>query len=331
MLTTTMIDPCHTFSPRLPNISGDSFSSMVLHMAKRKASMAEKQKKRQAKQKGASSINPFANLPKSKLGVQQTPASAVLDTPIKMSDPQEAASKAKELLQKQRASVDMLTTVREKVESLPSEELTTALENDGYFIVDGFLGDDTILAQMETEAEKLYTDGALEADMSNLGSGEYTVAIKGGAEQYAACPRMVEWVVSTTKHIPEIISDLSLDPSACMATLRTFDRKVFQASLALLTGSDEVPETTQPFTKIVTDVTEDKRRLTLQYYLVPDSWDETCGGGLAFENGGSVQAKRDRLVVCKSDVSSLRKEMWKGNDGMLLGSCLEHHLVQKSE
>lgn len=349
LTTTMMIGPCHSFSPRLlftNHLSRKSTSPslVLLQMAKsqRKPSMAEKRKQRQAKQRGATSINPFADLPKSKLDFQESAASAVLDNaPAQriMSDPVEAASKAKELLKTQRASVDMLTMVREKVESLPSEELTLALERDGYYVVDGFLGEETILAQMESEADKLYTDGALEVDMSNLGSGEYTVAVKGGTEQYASCPRMVEWVVSTTKHVPEIAtpSSLSLDPRACMATLRTFDRKAFKASLALLTGSEEIPEETttskKPFRTIVTDAKEDKRRLTLQYYLVPGSWDETCGGGLSFESGGGVmvQAKRDRLVVWKSDTSAFRKEVWKGTDEMPVGSCLELHLVQKSE
>jgi len=292
--------------------------------------MAEKRKQRQAKQKGQQRPNPFENLPKSKLDFQQSAASKALDTPEKLTDPKEAADKAKELLQNQRDSVDMLTLVRTRIEALPSEDITNGLEQDGYFVFDGLMGNEDILSQLESEATRLYEDGALEVDMGNLGSGEYTVAVKGGQEQYVQCPRTVEWVVSSTKHIPETLPDLSLDPSACMANLRTFDRKAFQASLELLTGSDDVPETTKPFSTVVADPYEDKRRLSLRYYLVPDSWSEDCGGGLRFEKSGPVAAKRDRLVIWKSDSSSMRNEMWKGNDDIQLASCLELHLVGKS-
>lgn len=297
-------------------------------MAKRKPSMSERRKQRQAKQRGGP--NPFADLPKSKLDVQQMPASAVLDTPEKISDPTQAANKAKELLEKQRASVEMLTMVKERVLALSADELWSSLSSQGYYVVDGFIGNESIIAQMESEAEKMYADGGLEVDMGNLGSGEYTVSIKGGQEQYVQCPRTVEWVVSTTKHIPELADKMSLDSSACMATLRVFDRKAFQASVALLTGSEDLPDTTKPFGTTVTDSLEDKRRLSLQYYLVREAWGEDCGGGLTFEAGGDVKPTRDRLVIWKSDSSSLRKETWKGNEDLTLGSCIELHLVQKS-
>ena len=305
-------------------------TTTTLQMGKRKVSMAEKRKLRQAKQRGVLSPNPFADLPKPKFDFQETPASAVLDTSQKTSDPEEAAKKAQELLKTQRASVDMLTFVKERVLAIPAEELESALDRQGYYIMDGLLNDDNILTQMEKETHNMYETGALEVDMSNLGSGEYAAAVKGGQEQYVKCPRMVEWVVSTTKHIPERLAGLSLNPSACMATLRAFDRKVFLASLSLLTGGEDVPDTTKPFSKTVTGA-DDNRRLSLQYYIVPDSWDEACGGGLSFEAGGRVEAKRDRLVVWKSDSTSLRKDMWKGSDLVPLASYVELHLVQKSE
>ncbi len=284
---------------------------------------------RQSKQRGASRENLFTDSRKAKLEIQHTAASTVLDTSETVFDPVAAANKAKELLQAQRESVDMLTKVREKIESLSSDKVMSALKDKGYFIVDGLFSDNAMVEKMEDEGKRLYADGDLEVDVGNLGSGEYTVAIKGGAQQYTKCPRMVEWVVSTTKHCPEILPELSLDSTACIANLRLFDRKAFQASLELLTGSDQIPETTKPFTTVVADINEDKRRLSLQYYMVPSTWDEGCGGGLTFENGGSVTAKRDRLVIWRSDKCSLRKEIWKGNDEVPIGSCIEVHLVGK--
>lgn len=292
--------------------------------------MAEKRRQRQAKQRGKASSNAYADFPKAKLDVQNSAPSSVLDSPEKLSDPTEAAGKAQELLESQRASVDTLSTVKERVLALPTEDVASALENQGYYVVDEFVGDEHILKQMESEAQNMYDNGEFELDMANLGGGEYTVTVKGGQEQYVKCPRVVEWVVSLTKHVPELLDNhMSLDSSACMATLRTFDRKALQASLALLTGSEEVPEATKPFGKTVADTNEDKRRLSLQYYLVSDLWEDACGGGISFENLGSVEAKRDRLVVWKSDSSSLRKEIWKGTDDLSIGSSVELHLVQK--
>lgn len=326
IVMTSLIKLGSPFAPQFYSRTNDS----SLNMAKRKVSMSEKRKIRQAKQRGESQKSIFANLPKAKLDIQQSAVSATLDTPEKISDPVVAAQKAKELLKAQRESVNMLTAVKEKIERLSSEDIVTALDDKGYFIVDGLLNDDVTLETMENEAKTLYSDGALEVDVGNLGSGEYAVAIKGGGQQYVKCPRTVEWVVATTKHFPELLPSLSLDASACMATLKMFDRKAFQASLKLLTGSDQLPETTMPFTVIVPNKDIDKRRLTLQYFMVPSSWDETHGGGVTFESSKSATAKRDRLVVWKSDSCSLRKELWKGTDELPLASYLELHLVEKA-
>jgi len=292
--------------------------------------MKEKRKQRQAKQIGLQFQNPYANLPKSQLDFQETAASKALDTPEKLSNPTEAAEKARELLKVQRASVDMLSKVKARIEALPSEEIMSALNSRGYYIVDSLLADGDVLAQLETEALRLYEGGELEIDMSNLGSGEYTTAIKGGSEQYVKCPRLVEWTVSTTKHLPERMTELSLDSSACMATLRTFDRKAFQASLNLLTGSETVTETKNPFATVVSDPVGDKRRISLQYFLVPESWDPSCGGSISFESGEEVSAQRDRLVLWKSDSVPIWKEMWKGNDAIPFASSIELHLLGKT-
>ena len=302
---------------------------LFLAKPRNKVSMAEKRRMRQAKQRGETRENPFANLPKAKLDFQQTSASQVLDTPEKMSDPVAAAQRAKELLEAQRKSVDMLTMVREKIQSLPSEEIMNSLNAKGYFVMDSLLGDGSISEEMSKEAESLYLDGALEVDVDNLGSGEYTVAIQGGTEQYPKCPRIVEWVVSTTKHLPEVLPKWSLDPSVCMATLRVFDRKAFQASLKLLTGSEQPVDMAKKFTTTVVEPSSDRRRVSLRYYLVSTAWDSSCGGGISLESGDRVDPKQDRLVIWKSESCSLYHDVWHGNDDFPLGPCLEMHLVEK--
>ena len=301
-----------------------------LHMTKRKPSMKEKRKQRQMKQSGEQFKNPFANFPKSELDVKASSVPKELETPQTLFNPTEAAGRARELLKAQRASVDMLTKVRECIEALPPEEIMSGLNEHGFYIVDNLLGDENIVAQLAAEAMELHEAGELEIDMANLGSGEYTTPIKGGTEQYTKCPRLVEWTVATTKHLPHRITEPDLDSSACMAILRTFDRKAFQASLNLLTGSEEVPETNKPFATVVSNPNEDKRRISLQYFMVPESWDPSCGGHISFGCDSVASAKRDRLVIWKSDSTSIRKEVWKGNDDINLASCLELHLLGRA-
>jgi hypothetical protein len=297
-----------------------------LYAVKRKMSMAAKNKRRQAKQQRAPDLQ--ENLSPSELDFKSSKKEE--NAPLRVQDPGEAANQAKELLKAQRESVDMLTRVRERVENLPVEEISKALESpDGYFVVDDFLNDQNILDRLYQESTSMYQEEQMETDASNLGSGEYIANIQGGKEQYVYCPRLVEAVVSTTKHVPEVMKSMSLDASACMATLRMFDRAALKASLVLLTGEaddDLLEQNPRQFSKIVTEP-NDKRRLSLQYYILPEKWDASLGGGLEFEAPGSVAAKRDRLVIWKSDATMYRKQPWKGNDEQSLGGCIELHLV----
>ena len=213
--------------------------------------------------------------------------------------------------------------------------------------------------------------------------------LQGGNEQYQICPRSIEFVVSTTKHFPTILSGIQLDKSNCISFMRTFDRKAWQASIDLLTkatnsgGSsdddnkqndavaddaaatpekdsnsvDDVNENTvltannnnhRPF-RFVKEIEEDKRLLSIRYYLVLDNWKnmEGAGGNLTFQQprGDSttttittVQAKRDRLVLWKSDTTLYRTEPWWVNNNSQetmkndtnipnTASCIELHLL----
>jgi len=303
----------------------------VIFGRKRKPSMAEKRKQRQRKQQHSPAAEVFDQLPKANIDFTDPPDES---QPQRFDDPNAAAEKAKEMVQAQRDSVDMLTMVREKIEALPKEKIEADLNEKGFSVIDGFLGSDEIVQTMQDEGTSMYQSGQdMQVDMANLGGGEYIVTVEGGKEQYVKCPRVVELVVSTTKHIPETLSFIALNPSACMANLRTFDRKSYKASLALLTGNedDTAVSTDAPFASVVpaNELDKDGRRLSLVYYPVPASWDGNSGGGLEFESGGEVEAKRDRLVLWRSDTTLFRKRPWLGTDDVPIASCLELHLVSK--
>ena len=214
----------------------------------------------------------------------------------------------------------------------------------------------------------------MEIDPLNIGSGEYLTSIKGGEEQYTVCPRIVEFVVSSTRNIPEACTmhcendhvrdnnqesaskpsfSLSLDPSACMATLRCFDRNALMASLSLLTGTDDDSVLDDAYKNASYDVTakdgvDDKRRLSLYYFIVPETWNTSDGddddnssttrdgGGFTFEaTGEMVLAKRDRLILVLSDKTKCKKIPWKGSSSSTspntIASAIELHLIEKRE
>lgn len=313
--------------------------------------MAERRKVRQSKSRGEGRTNPFADLPPSKLDWRATAEreedAGNKNEPIRAANPTEAAEKAKALLKAQRDSVKMLTLVKERFDETISNasadgqnKVFDDLTTHGFAVIDSFLNDEDTLAQMVDEGKEMLVEGEMEVDTANLGTGEYITALQGGEKQYTVCPRMVELVVSSTKHVPAAFegydgddNTLELDDSACMATLRAFDRKALKASLALLTGAedDNVLDAADKSLKPVTSGADDQRRLSLFYYVLPEEWDEDCGGGLVFESG-SVSAKRDRLVIFFSKSTKMRAIPWKGNDSstaMTLGNSIEIHLVKK--
>lgn len=336
--------------------------------------MAEKRKKR-AKRLPP---KPIEDLPPAKLDSQQRPvvpatttsttdavaeASGEAQTPAtatatavqeKGTSPQ---TKAQKLLESQRESVAMLTAVREAVEQqLSRDDIRAQLDEQGYWYGDDFLASSRFVDAMATEGVAL-----LQHNMSQgvLGSGEFVESLLGGEAQYQMSPRSIEWVVSLTKHAPAQFAAMSLSAAHCMATMRTFDRNVLEASLRLLLTSPSSDEPgdddkdvaaaianlpKRPWGKVVTDPASDRRRLSLYYYLVPEAWDADCGGGLTFLDNNmnssedhettvktTVAAKRNRLVIFKSDETSIRSEPWRGNSELQHGSCIELHLIQADE
>jgi len=317
--------------------------------------MAKRRQQRQGKSKGLP--NPFADLPTVNLDdlppIDLDISKSETEEPIKVNDPTAAAEMAKELLKAQRNSVNMLTMVRERIiERLSDSIVRTELDDKGFAIVDnmflfGTTNDEKILAELQEEGTRMLQEGGMEVDTTNLGTGEYIIPIVGGEKQYVTCPRMVEIVVSATKHVPEVFNCdnneesfnkcLDLNPSACMATLRTFDRKALKASMALLMGKEDDhvldnPESTSPL-KMIANSDDDHRKLSLYYYIVPDTWDKSCGGGLEFESG-VANAKRDRLVVFYSDKTKCKAIAWKGSDdstATMVGNSIELHLVNNKK
>jgi hypothetical protein len=239
--------------------------------------------------------------------------------------------RAQELVNKQRRSVEMLTLVRERIEQISAEEAHQELSNKGYFVVDNFLDREEIVKELEEEGIKLLDNGV--PDMNNLAMGKYVAPIQGGEEQYLICPRSIEWVVSTTKHFGStVVPDLDLDCEKCLGNMISFNRNALEAAKKLLVGDkDETTENIHannntPFACIVNRNDEnDRRRLSLRYYLVDDDW--SFGGNLEFENQGLVEAKRDRLVVWKSAETPFREEPWQGDTLHCFASCLDLDLI----
>eukprot|EP00586_Coscinodiscus_wailesii_P017307 CAMPEP_0172493452 /NCGR_PEP_ID=MMETSP1066-20121228/24916_1 /TAXON_ID=671091 /ORGANISM="Coscinodiscus wailesii, Strain CCMP2513" /LENGTH=307 /DNA_ID=CAMNT_0013263643 /DNA_START=47 /DNA_END=970 /DNA_ORIENTATION=+ len=251
-------------------------------------------------------------------------------------DENEVKRQASELIQRQRKSVDTLTHIRNCIDSLPSDELKQRLSlPDGKIIIDNFLKDPNLVDELRAETISLYENSKLAT--LELGSGEYGGAITGG-ESYVDSPRCVEFVVSLTKHLPSHVSE-ELNDGASEGRALTFHRSARESALALLLGGDaavmegeEEESATRAF-EFVNSSDDDVRMVSVVYYLVPESWDESCGGGLTFQEEGEermlAEAKANRLVVFRSDGCLHRREYWIGKEGIDYGSCIVVHLVKK--
>mmetsp|Transcript_1789 Transcript_1789/g.2655 ORF Transcript_1789/g.2655 Transcript_1789/m.2655 type:complete len:403 (+) Transcript_1789:201-1409(+) len=320
--------------------------------AKKKGSMADKRKKRARRLPPRQVVVPEGLENSTPVGKwEKTTATGVKpkqEEQPEVKDPgAEEKAKAAQLIESQRKSVATLTYIREKVEALPYAEIAAALkENDnrGYYVLDDFLGDE-LASEIAAESTSLLNSDKLKPDLTHIGSGEYVSEIKGGQDQYADCPRCVEYVVSLTRFMPplldgeKVMGELqSLDSTASMASLRAFDRKARLSSLELLTPGTEEPP--RPFGYANGGDDEDARKVTVLYFLTPSEWTKECGGGVTVrsiggeEDGNSndgdvlVEAKKDRLVIFRSDTCLLRLNAWKGTDELMNGGCLATHLVK---
>lgn len=296
----------------------------------------------------------------------------------------ETKSQAAALIETQRRSVEVLTDVRQRVESLPAEAICKSLissDSDGIgdsnshslcYVFDNLLDDLHLTEEMQAEGRSMFENNKLELDLkAGICSGEYAAAIKGG-EEYADCPRTVEFVVSLTRHLTGLLNRVvvvdgkveveakpeagaevetktgadkllgySLDEAASMAGIRYFNRDARVSSMALLTNNavDDDTESTRPFELVVDGNSDeaDLRKVTLLYFLMPEGWDNKCGGGVTIrsnnDNGDgediTIEAKNDRVVILNSETCLHRMEEWRGSEGMPSGSLIVTHFVGK--
>ena len=181
------------FMPHTFNQKAKAPPGLIL-FAKRKQSMAQKRKRRAGR-----TLSKTIERPKILDTVARTDewtkTVSTSDQVETMKGAEDAKAQASALIETQRKSVDVLTHVRNCVESLPYEEIIeTVLKGDAY-VKDGFLGSE-LCEELKLEGESLLTNEKMELDLqAGLCSGEFATAIKGGEDQYSHCPRCVEYVV----------------------------------------------------------------------------------------------------------------------------------------
>ena len=334
-----------------------------LFMGKRKKlSMKERRKQRAKKQPGYNVdrglLNDSPEVDKSEK-TQPTVAATTPDDCLSPSEGRvdesaETAAKASSLVDSQRKSVDCLTFIRKRVEeSLPIQDAAKSIVEQGYFVTDGFLSSnedvavgDALLTEMFEESSDMLLNGKLQRDIVRLGDGEFVGKIVGG-EAYADCPRLTEYVVSLTRHLPPILnkeidaletsSIFKLDSTASSGSLRMYDRKTKLGAETLLMKpeAEDGDHQDRPFGVICGDdegSENDARRLTAMLFLSHKDWDATCGGGVTVENGARLDAIRDRIILLRSDTCFHRQEPWKGDDkdGMDQASCVIVHFVKET-
>ncbi len=336
--------------------------STSLSMGKRKKpSMKERRKQRAKKQPGFTverglldELPPVDTWEKTQptAGVKRE-AAAEAASVGSSEESEETKAKASSLVESQRKSVDSLTFIRSRVEEVfPINAAAKSIAEQGYFVHDGFLASgedeafgDVLLSEMFQECSEMLSNDKLERDISRLGDGEFIGKIQGG-EFYADCPRLTEFVVSLTRHLPPLLNkemnDLDagdvakLDAAASMGTLRLYDRKTRVGAETLFMKPETDETLDRPFGVICGDsegAENDTRRLTAMIFLSSDEWDpSSCGGGVSIENHETIGAKRDRIVLLRSDTCSHRQEPWKGDDkeGLEQASCVVVHLVKET-
>ena len=296
-------------------------SSTALSAKKKKLSMAEKRKRRGRKLPPRKVERPAVldrTAPIDQWAPTQTTDEAVAqmksqeDAAASAAAAEEAAiqARAAELIASQRKSVDTLTHIKERVEALPCDVIGKELQSKGYYVMDQFLDQAELVSEIESEALAMMEGDKLERDVSNLESGEFATRITGGEEQYTDLPRTVEYIVSSTRHMPPLLEEMgggdvlgcALDATASTGTLRVFDRKARESSLALLS---EAPPA-RDFALVNDGNASDPKKITVVYFLSDLS--ESEGGGLGFEDGTVVSPASDRLVIFRPDTCKHRME-----------------------
>lgn len=243
--------------------------------------------------------------------------------------------------------MDVLTFIKKRIEeNFPVDAAAEALTNKGYFIYDGFFTSqsnndessekdtafaDELLTEMFGEGIDMLSNGKLERDITRLGEGEFVSLITGG-DKYVDCPRLTEYVVCMTRHLPPLLNQLDtvLSNTASMGSIRMYDRKTKLGINELLVGDNTDDDALDRPFGVVCESNEDGRRVTAHLFLSSENWDSTCGGGITVDEGDSAEAVRDRFVLLRSDTCSHRLDAWKGSDrdDLKQAGCITIHFVK---
>ncbi|EJK51490.1 hypothetical protein THAOC_29333 [Thalassiosira oceanica] len=336
--------------------SGNKLEAGPLFGARKKMSMKERRKQRAKKQPGfkvdrslLDDLPPVDSWEKSKPMVAFEAGTEVeVETADAVDDDEtaETQAKASSLVQSQRKSVDCLTYFRKCAEeSFPIRAATESIEEKGWFQYDGFLSShdagigNALLSDMLQEVSEMLANDKMQRDIARLGDAEFTYSIVGG-EEYANCPRITEFVVSLTRHLPPLInkemglsaSMSTLDATKSMGSLRVFDRTTYNGLGELLSST---VSSKRPFATILGDgeeVEKDARLLTAMLFLSSDKWSSReHGGGLTIQEGGvELEVNRDSLILLRSNVSH-RQEPWIGTDqdGLEQAACVVLHFIKE--
>jgi hypothetical protein len=198
---------------------------------------------------------------------------------------------------------------------------------------------------MFSEGVDMLSNDKLDRDITRLGDGEFVGLITGG-EKYKDCPRLTEYVVSMTRHLPPLLNKIAyhldenllpkLDATASMGSLRMYDRPTRVGTESFLVDKNHdciaLDRTFEVICGQRDDSTNDSRRIAAILFLSSKNWDpSTCGGGITIENGETVGAVRDRMVLLRSDTCFHRLDPWIGSDERDLqqSGCITVHFVKE--
>jgi hypothetical protein len=191
---------------------------------------------------------------------------------------------------------------------------------------------DELLTEMFGEGIDMLSNDNLERDITRLGEGEFVSLITGG-DKYVDCPRLTEYVVCMTRHLPPLLMDeldTPLSNTASMGSIRMYDRKTKLGTAELLVDEQSEDEIERPF-GVVCENNDDGRRVTAHLFISSKSWDPIQhGGGITPESVQTIGAARDRLVLLRSDTCFHRLDSWKGSeeDDLKQAGCVTVHFVK---
>eukprot|EP00560_Eucampia_antarctica_P001348 CAMPEP_0197836982 /NCGR_PEP_ID=MMETSP1437-20131217/30669_1 /TAXON_ID=49252 ORGANISM="Eucampia antarctica, Strain CCMP1452" /NCGR_SAMPLE_ID=MMETSP1437 /ASSEMBLY_ACC=CAM_ASM_001096 /LENGTH=314 /DNA_ID=CAMNT_0043443611 /DNA_START=203 /DNA_END=1147 /DNA_ORIENTATION=- len=279
------------------------------------------------------------------------------EVPLEVKDEELVKTKARAsaLVNSQRKSVDTLAFVKDRVSAITNyQDIVMPDSQQSVLLVDDFLGSDDLVTEMESECSAMLADGKLSLRSVDA-IGEYTVQINGG-DNYADCPRCVEFVVGMTRNMPPLLNEAAaasatqdwqeLDATASMATFITFDRKAKLACESLINEAEKASslEDDKDEKSLKNDDNyafanggdkKDARKVTALYFLTPKEWDPSCGGGLTTKNTDDdattfLPAKNDRLMLFRSDLCLHKIEEWIGKEQLDVATFLVVHLVKRN-